>query len=77
MLGARANGIHSSLQTLQRAQAAQGLSLRGDMVEAASLMDSFMQGANSALNAGDSPSAKSFLEKAERQAERLEKFLNR
>ena len=77
MLGARANGIHSSLQTLQRAQASQGLNLRGDMVEAASLMDSFMQGANSALSAGDAASAKSFLEKAERQAERLEKFLGR
>jgi len=77
MLGARANGIHSSLQSLQRAQAAQGLNLRGDMVEAASLMDSFLQGANSALNAGDAASAKSFLEKAERQVERLEKFLGR
>ncbi len=77
MLGARANGIHASLQTLQRAQAANGLNLRGDMVEAASLMDSYLQGANAALNAGDVASAKSFLEKAETQVERLEKFLNR
>ena len=76
-LNARANGIRSSLSTLQRSQAANGLNLRGDMQEAASLMDSFMQGANAALNAGDLPSAKSFLEKAERQVERLEKFLNR
>ena len=77
MLGARANGIHTSLQTLQRSQAANGLNLRGDMVEAASLMDSYLQGANAALNAGDAASARSFLEKSERQAERLEKFLNR
>lgn len=76
-LGARANGIHASLQTLQRAQAANGLNLRGDMAEAASLMDSYLQGANAALNAGDVASAKSFLDKAEPQVERLEKFLNR
>lgn len=76
-LGARASGIHSSLQTIQRAQAANGLNLRGDMVEAESLMDSYLQGANAALNAGDVASAKSFLQKAEIQVERLEKFLNR
>lgn len=77
MLGARANAVHQSLQTLQRTQAAGGLNLRGDMVEASSLMDSYLQGANAALNAGDVASAKSFLGKAESQVERLEKFLNR
>jgi len=77
MLSARVTGIHTSLASLQRSQAASGLSLRGDMQTAASLMDSYMQGANSALNAGDVASAKSFLEKAEIQVERLEKFLNR
>jgi hypothetical protein len=77
MLNARVTGIHTSLDSLRRSQAASGLNLRGDMQTAASLMDSYMQGANSALNAGDLPAAKSFLEKAELQAERLEKFLNR
>jgi eukaryotic-like serine/threonine-protein kinase len=77
MLNARVTGIHTSLASLQRSQAASGLNLRGDMQTAASLMDSFMQGATAALNAGDLPSAKSFLEKAEIQVERLEKFLNR
>jgi hypothetical protein len=77
MLGARAGGIRSSLTSLQRSQAASGLNLRGDMQEAASLMDSFLQGANSAVNAGDVASAKSFMDKAERQVEKLEKFLNR
>lgn len=77
MLNARVTGIHTSLSSLQRSQAASGLNLRGDMQTAASLMDSYMQGANAALNAGDLPSAKSFLEKAEIQVERLEKFLNR
>ena len=76
-LGARANGLHMSLQTLERSQSSNGLNLRGDMVEAASLMDSYLQGANAALNAGDAASAKSLLGKAELQVERLEKFLNR
>jgi hypothetical protein len=77
MLNARVTGIHTSLASLQRSQAASGLNLRGDMQTTASLMDSFMQGANAALNAGDLPSAKSFLDKAEIQVEKLEKFLNR
>ncbi|HUI80293.1 MAG TPA: serine/threonine-protein kinase [Bryobacteraceae bacterium] len=76
-LNARVTGIHASLSSLQRSQAASGLNLRGDMQTAANLMDSYMQGANAALNAGDVASAKSFMDKAELQVERLEKFLNR
>ena len=43
----------------------------------ASMMNSYLGGANSAIAAGDAASAKSFMEKAERQVEKLEKFLNR
>jgi len=77
MLNTRASGIRTSLHTLQQSQAANGMNLRGDMQEAASLMSNYMVSANSALNAGDLASAKSYMEKAERQIERLEKFLNR
>ncbi len=77
MLSARAGGIHSSLGTLQRSQAASGLNLRGDMQQAATLMDSYLQGAGAALNASDAASAKDFANKAEQQIEILEKFLNR
>ena len=49
----RAAGIRSSLQTLQRSQAASGLNLRGDMQAAANLMNSYLDGADAALNAGD------------------------
>jgi eukaryotic-like serine/threonine-protein kinase len=77
MLGTRAAGIRSSLQSMQRSQAAGGMSLRGDMQEAASLMNSYMEGATAALNAGDLDAVKSFSEKAERQIEKLEKFLGR
>jgi len=77
MLGVRAAGIRTSLQSLQRSQAASGLNLRGDMQEAASLMTTYLDGASAALNAGDTPQARTFMDKAERQVEKLEKFLNR
>jgi serine/threonine-protein kinase len=77
MLNTRANVIHTSLDSLQRTQAASGMNLRGDMQEASSLMTTYLEGAHEALNAGDAPSAKSFMDKAERQIEKLEKFLNR
>ena len=77
MVGVRAAGIRSSLQSLQRSQAASGLNLRGDMQTAANLMNSYLDGADAALNAGDVLQARSFLEKAEPQVQKLEKFLNR
>jgi serine/threonine protein kinase len=77
MVNTRAAGVRTSLQTLQRSQAASGLNLRGDMQEAAGMMNSYLEGANAALQAGDVAAAKSFIEKGERQLERLEKFLNR
>jgi serine/threonine-protein kinase len=77
LLNSRASGIRASLQTLQRSQASSGLNLRGDMQEASTLMNSYLGEANSAMNEGDTASAKSFMEKAERQIEKLEKFLGR
>ena len=77
MLGARASGIRTSLQSLQRSQAASGLNLRGDMQEASSLMTTYLEGANAALNDGNLTQSKSFMDKAERQIEKLEKFLGR
>ena len=77
MLGVRASGVRTSLQTLQRTQAASGLNLRGDMQDAANLMNTYLTGADSAMNAGDPVSARSFADKAEKQLEKLEKFLNR
>jgi hypothetical protein len=77
MLSARAVSIHGTLQNLQRSQAASGLGLRGDWVQSATLMDSFLQGASSALTASDAASAKDLMDKAERQVEKLEKALNK
>jgi eukaryotic-like serine/threonine-protein kinase len=77
MVAARAATARNSLQTLQRSQAASGLNLRADIAEAATLAGTFIEGAQSALNAGDAASARSFTEKAERQVEKVEKFLGR
>ena len=77
MLSVRGAGIRTSLQGIQRSQATSGLNLRGDMQEAATLMTTYLEGATAALHAGDLNNAASFAEKAERQIEKLEEFLNR
>lgn len=77
LVNVRASGIRSSLQSLQRAQGGRGLNLRGDMQAAANLMTTYLEGAEAALNAGDVEQAKTFLEKAEPQVQKLEKFFNR
>ncbi len=77
LLGVRSSGIQTGLQSLQRRQAASGMNLRGDMVEASNLMTTYLDGANAALHDGDTAQATSFMQKAERQIEKLEKFLGR
>jgi hypothetical protein len=76
LLGLRGDAIHARLRTLERAQAARGLYLASDMVEAETLMDNYLDEANTALNTGDAASAKGFVEKAQLQVARLEKLLN-
>src|ERR1022692_1763388 len=75
LVSVRAAGIRTSLQSLQRSQG--GLNLRGDMQAAANLMSTYLGGAEAALNAGDVAQARTFLEKAEPQVQKLEKFFNR
>jgi hypothetical protein len=75
-LGVRVNGIHGSLQSLQRSMGG-GLNLNAKFTEPAGLMDGYMKGAADALNDHDLDSAKNFMEKAERQVVILEKLLNR
>jgi serine/threonine-protein kinase len=77
MLQTRAEGVRGSLDNLKRSQAASGLGLRGDMQNASNLMGTFLQGAVSALNAGDVAAARGFMDKAEANIDKLEKFLGR
>jgi len=74
-LSARAGAVRNSLGNLKRSQEANGMSLRGDMAAAESRMNSLMEGANAALNAHDAASAKKFTDSADREVEKLEKFL--
>jgi serine/threonine-protein kinase len=76
LLGSRAASVQSSLDNLRRSNAASGLGVRADMQEASSLMNANLQGANDAIRAGDAASATTFMTRAERQIEKLEKFFN-
>jgi len=75
MLNTRASGVQTSLQGLRRSQAAGGMNLRADMQQANNLMNSYLQGANDAFKANDLAAARSFMDKAEAQIDKLEKFL--
>ncbi|HVT92383.1 MAG TPA: protein kinase [Bryobacteraceae bacterium] len=77
LLGSRAAAVKSSLETLQRQQAAQGYGLRGDMVASQQRMDVLMGQAQNSIQRGDSDGAKKILTNVEREVGKLEKFLGR
>lgn len=76
-LDSRAAAISSSLDTLRRQQAAQGYGLRGDIVAAEELMKTNLARGQSALDEKDGAKAKEYLDSAEVQAEKIERFLGR
>jgi hypothetical protein len=76
LLNNRAATVHTSLQNLQRSQASQGYGIGGQYTGPAGLMDTYLRGANDALNANDVVAAKDFSSKAERQLEILEKLFH-
>jgi eukaryotic-like serine/threonine-protein kinase len=76
-ISSRAAAIDASLSTLQRQQAAQGYGLRGDMVAAQARMQTNLAHAEAALQQQDGAKAKDYLDKAEADAETLERFLGR
>ncbi len=73
MLNTRATGIRGTLQSIT----ANGRNLNAALQEPATLMDQYLGGATDALRANDLETAKDFMQKAERQIEKLEKALNR
>jgi serine/threonine-protein kinase len=77
MLAARASAVRASLRTLEGSQRANGMNLRGDIRESQSLMDAYLESATEELNRSDLPAARNDMEKAEREIEKLEKFLGR
>jgi eukaryotic-like serine/threonine-protein kinase len=76
-VNSRAAAVSSSLDTLQRQQSAQGYGLRGDMVAAEELMKTDLSRAQSALAEQDGAKAKQFLDAADLQVSKIERFLGR
>jgi serine/threonine-protein kinase len=76
-LTSRAAAISEGLDTLRRAQAAQGYGLRGDIATAEELMKTALARAQDALQQGDGAKAKEFLDKADVQASTIERFQGR
>ena len=77
LLDTRANSIKGSLQTLQQEQARSGLNLRGDIVTTQKRMELYLNEAETAGKSGDPVAMKKYLGSAEREIEKLEKFLGR
>jgi hypothetical protein len=76
-LSSREAALNSSLDSLQQQQNAQGLQLRGDMVEARANVQTNLNRAQVAVQAQDVEKARKYLRQAEANIEKLEKFLGR
>ena len=76
-LSSREIAISASLDALSKEQNAQGMHLRGDIVEAQARMRTYLGRMQSAIQAQDAKSARKYLNLAEPEVERLEKFLGR
>jgi hypothetical protein len=74
-LSARANSVYDGLQKLRQEQAQIGASLRGDMAAAGERMTAYMDQADRALRDGNPSAAVRSMDSAEREVEKLEKFL--
>jgi serine/threonine-protein kinase len=77
LLSGRETAINASLDNLQRQQNASGLQLRGDILAAQSRMRTYLVKAQAALVAQDLKNARKYLDLAEPEAEKIEKFLGR
>lgn len=76
-LSSQASSVNDSLDNLRRQQNAQGFSLRGDIASAQELMKTHMAKAQAALQNGDAAGAKKYLDLAEGDVARIDKFLGR
>ncbi len=74
-ISSRATAVSTSLDGLRKQQAAQGLTLRGDMTAAEQRMEANLSKAENALQAKDAAQAKHYMDLAEPDVEKLETFL--
>ncbi len=75
VIGPRANALRSSLKNLENEQRAQGVGMRSDISAAWKRMEYLLDEAEAALKNGDAARARKNLDAAEREADKLDKFL--
>jgi serine/threonine-protein kinase len=76
-LDARAGSAFSGVQRFRSQQQAQGLVIRGDILEAMNRARQFLSQAHSAISSHDLPAATAYMNGADVEITRLEKFLGR
>ncbi len=76
-LESRAAAVESSLEALEAQMHQSGLGLRGDMVSARASMRTDMAKAKQALDGSDTDRARHYLDQANQEISKLEKFLGR
>jgi hypothetical protein len=77
LLGTRASAAQQTIRSMQAQQARSGLGMRQDIVAAMERMNAYLGEAEAAVRAGDGAKGKRYLSSAERELDRLEKFLGR
>lgn len=76
-LAGRANAVKDSVEHLRQQQERAGFSLRQDISASSSSMERYMDNADAALKARSPEAAKKYMDLAEREIEKLEKFFGR
>lgn len=76
-LSSRANAVKDSVEHLRQQQERSGYSLRQDISASLSNMEQYMGKADAALTSRNPEAAKKYMDLAEREVEKLEKFLGR
>jgi serine/threonine-protein kinase len=76
-LAGRASAVKDSVEHLRQQQERAGYSLRQDISASLSSMDQYMGKADAALNSRNLEAAKKYMDLAEREIEKLEKFFGR
>jgi uncharacterized protein YicC (UPF0701 family) len=76
-LAGRANAMKDSVEHLRQQQERAGFSLRPDISASLSRMEQYMGKADATLNARAPEAAKKYMDLAEQEIEKLEKFFGR
>jgi serine/threonine-protein kinase len=76
-LEGRASAVKDSVEHLRQQQQSAGYSLRQDISASLSSMEQYMEKADAALNSRNPQAAKKYMDLAEREIEKLEKFSGR